>query len=498
MKNIKVASNFQNKIAGLKSQLISKLEKRCLDLVKGEIEKPTNPNEECVLAVFDSIKDKSEVQKMASDSYNIIKSLNIFKIPNFEAQEAKDSLMMILLIEQNENQFSNQLSDNFRNLLLSLKQVHLKQTDALLESILENMTKCVGRFETTQVQIPSLPKSNKDIFKHLSKCIGQYCQDHMSNLPLSQESLDQRLREFDTKQAQKYNLMVILISGFVSICLITEKMNQALDQIEQLITKQVKSYHAQIKSQQNYLVLSPVEQKRVQRNQDLIVKQITMEMNDNRDKLKNRVQNKLDKFIKHTNDSQGVFGQTLTLIQNTQSTDASISRLRQKCQSDYLFLIQLISCFSKFLNETLNLQMKMIDFDNFIISICKQLIENNKQQNIKEVEAYLENIEKYTQFKEYTLDDHLALQALASDDFQIGAEQQATIEAKLYPTTSLSLALPDGSSKTFKLFSCQCKFNKVLKNMLDITFNQMPLNKIRFVEATLAIIDIVEVSSLLS
>jgi hypothetical protein len=197
----------------------------------------------------------------------------------------------------------------------------------------------------------------------------------MSNLPLSQESLDQRLREFDTKQAQKYNLMVILISGFISLCLIAEKMSDALDQIESLITKQVKSYHAQVKSQQNYLVLSQGEQKRVQRNQDLIIKQINMEMADNRDKLKNRIQNKLDKFMKHVNDPQGVFGQTLSLIQNTQAGDQSISRLRKRCQSDFLFLIQIIGCFSRFLNETLSLQMKMLDFDTFVLSICKQLIE---------------------------------------------------------------------------------------------------------------------------
>jgi hypothetical protein len=34
MKNIKVATNFQSNIVALKSSLISKLEKRCLELVK--------------------------------------------------------------------------------------------------------------------------------------------------------------------------------------------------------------------------------------------------------------------------------------------------------------------------------------------------------------------------------------------------------------------------------------------------------------------------------
>jgi hypothetical protein len=88
---------------------------------------------------------------MVKDSYTLIKDLNLFKIQNFESLEARESLMMILLIEQNENQFGNQLSDNFRNLLLSVKQVHLRQTDALFEATLENMLKHASLFETAQV-----------------------------------------------------------------------------------------------------------------------------------------------------------------------------------------------------------------------------------------------------------------------------------------------------------------------------------------------------------
>lgn len=261
----------------------------------------------------------------------------------------------------------------------------------------------------------------------------------MSNLPLSQESLDQRLREFDAKQIQKHNLMTILISGFVSICLIAEKMNDVLDQLETLLTKQVKSYHAQIKSQQDYLELSQAEQKRVQRNQELIVKQISMEISDNRDKLKNRVQNKLDKYMKHTNDPQGIFGQTLSLIQNTKGTDSNISKLRRKCQTDFLFMIQVIGCFSKFLNETLNFQLKMLDFDNFVLTICKNLIEENKKQLIKEVDAYLDNVEKYAQFKEFSLEDHLTAQALVCESFQVDETLLKKIEGKKYPAATLSL-----------------------------------------------------------
>lgn len=63
----------------------------------------------------------------------------MFKLKTLECDEARECLTMVLTAEQNEVTISNQLGDNFRNLLLSLKQVHLKHTDALLEQMLDMM-----------------------------------------------------------------------------------------------------------------------------------------------------------------------------------------------------------------------------------------------------------------------------------------------------------------------------------------------------------------------
>lgn len=34
--------------------------------------------------------------------------------------------------------------------------------------------------------IPALPKQNKDVFKHLSKCVGVYCVDNITGTPISE------------------------------------------------------------------------------------------------------------------------------------------------------------------------------------------------------------------------------------------------------------------------------------------------------------------------
>jgi hypothetical protein len=45
-------------------------------------------------------------------------------------------------------------------------------------------------------------------------------------------------------------------------------------------------------------------------------------------------------------------------------------------------------------------------------------------QSIKDIEYYLENTEKYAQFKEFSMDDHLTVQALVSQNFTLIPEDQ--------------------------------------------------------------------------
>ena len=107
----------------------------------------------------------------------MLSDLNLFKPSSFDSPEARECLLMILLVEQNDSKFSTQLSDNFRNLLLSVKQVHLKHTDRLVEEVLDRLITTVQAFGSKHVQFPAMGKANKEVFKHLSKCVGLYCQE---------------------------------------------------------------------------------------------------------------------------------------------------------------------------------------------------------------------------------------------------------------------------------------------------------------------------------
>lgn len=75
------------------------------------------------------IKDDDQVKNFISSTQEVVNNLNVFKIDSLENDEARECLEMILVAEHNEQSVTNQLGDNFRNLLLSLKQVHLKHTD---------------------------------------------------------------------------------------------------------------------------------------------------------------------------------------------------------------------------------------------------------------------------------------------------------------------------------------------------------------------------------
>ena len=60
-----------------------------------------------------------------------------------------------------------------------------------------------------------------------------------------------------------------------------------------------------------------------------------------------------------------------------------------------------LSQISKSMAE-LNLKVKVLNFESQLQDLCKNLIESTKSQLIKEIEGYLSNAEKYTQFKEYS------------------------------------------------------------------------------------------------
>lgn len=72
-------------------------------------------------------------------------------------------------------------------------------------------------------------------------------------------------------------------------------MEDALEQLEVLISKQIKQHHVIARSQPKFLMLTESEQKRIQRQQDMIVKQVSIEFADNREKLQNRIKARLDK-----------------------------------------------------------------------------------------------------------------------------------------------------------------------------------------------------------
>lgn len=85
--------------------------------------------------------------------------------------------------------FNTQLGDNLHNLLLSLKQVHLKQTDSLNDQVLDYLFKHAAKFKSEHLNLAELPKQPKDIFKHLSKCIGLYCKQIHNSVPSSKDQI---------------------------------------------------------------------------------------------------------------------------------------------------------------------------------------------------------------------------------------------------------------------------------------------------------------------
>jgi len=83
---------------------------------------------------------------------------------------------MILGVEgQSSLSFSTQMSDNLRNVILSLKQVNLRQTDSLFENVLEFLYFEMCKVQSDHVKLYDIPKQNKEILKHISKCISLYC-----------------------------------------------------------------------------------------------------------------------------------------------------------------------------------------------------------------------------------------------------------------------------------------------------------------------------------
>lgn len=64
----------------------------------------------------------------------------------------------------------------------------------------------------------------------------------------------------------------------------------------------------------------------------------------------------------------------------------------------------------------------MADFDGQLAEVCIKLIEENRMQLNLEVEEYLNQNEKYAQFKDFTAEDHLSAQAILCEDFKLPAE----------------------------------------------------------------------------
>jgi hypothetical protein len=77
--------------------------------------------------------------------------------------------------------------------------------------------------------MPALPKTNKDAFKHLSRCIGAYCVDNITGSPMLPGNLEQILKDQDDQHLKKCELISLLVSGLIMLLLIAVKMEDALD-----------------------------------------------------------------------------------------------------------------------------------------------------------------------------------------------------------------------------------------------------------------------------
>jgi hypothetical protein len=84
----------------------------------------------------------------------MISELSLSKNDKIDSEEARECLSMILITEQSETTISATIGDNFRNLVLSLKQIHLKHLDFLIESLLSSMTLQMCSIKIEGIEMP--------------------------------------------------------------------------------------------------------------------------------------------------------------------------------------------------------------------------------------------------------------------------------------------------------------------------------------------------------
>lgn len=143
--------------------------------------------------------------------------------------------------------------------------------------------------------MPPFPKLNKDAFKHISRCLAAFYVDNFTGTPVLPETLARMKQDLDEQESSREKLFELVVGGMVMLAQIFDKMEDALEQLEVLISKQIKQHHVIARSQPKFLMLTESEQKRIQRQQDMIVKQVSIEFADNREKLQNRIKARLDK-----------------------------------------------------------------------------------------------------------------------------------------------------------------------------------------------------------
>jgi hypothetical protein len=125
---------------------------------------------------------------------------------------------------------------------------------------------------------------------------------------------------------------------------------------------------------------------------------------------------------------------------------------------------------------TEKLKIPRLNFETSLQDVCKQLIEQSRVQFTAEITEYFEKQEKYAMFKEFSRSDHENALTLVSPNF---IPDQSVFTDKEFPSSTLSLLQGDlENQKTFKLFSCQCKFNELLMEMMDLAYHRIPLVKI--------------------
>ena len=309
MKNIKLAQSFIDKVKGLKAQLVGKVEGMCLTSIKAALESTGQESQDLALIFPDGAL--AEIAQLTQPLFQ-------FKSCPFSQPLQADIELCIDLIlgseQSSEVLFTTQLSDNFHNLLLALKQVHLKTTESLVEEAVEITLDLQKDHQTDKM--PEWPKASSDAFKHVTKCIGVYCQPAVSNAPMSKE---QRDLDYSAKRSKKQELVAVMLNGFLLLCLSCDKMSLNLDLLEQLFTARIKVFHNLLKSQQTYLLQSSAEQKRIVRGHDLILKRVASEFMDGRDKLRQKIQSRLEKYLKQVSDDKsGFFALSLEALKDAE------------------------------------------------------------------------------------------------------------------------------------------------------------------------------------